>query len=333
MILHPPVIALLVGSALVTLVLLHAARYAMQILRAWDIASGSELQLALERKTYLITTALFWALLFQLGSLLLFIYVADDIAKLFVGAMCAAGSLALNPWGYATLLAKVLNFLVAGVWLIVNHVDNRSPAYPLIRTKYLLLLGIAPLVIVEAALQLRYFLGLKPNVITSCCGSLFSEAGSGLPALLSSLPRPAMQDLFAAGMTLTFILGAWFLATGSRAAGSLFSVSGAATFVLSVAAFISYQCLYFYGAPTHHCPFCVFQAEYRYLGYPLYLSLLGGVVPALAVGALLPSCGAEGLADFLPLFLKKLATVSLLCFGIFAAIVLVQAVQSGLVFG
>ncbi|MBI5015028.1 MAG: hypothetical protein HZB55_05995 [Deltaproteobacteria bacterium] len=332
MILHPPVVALLAGSVLVGLVLLHASRFAVQILRRWDLASGSELQLALERKTYLITTVLFWAFLFQLGSLFLFVYVADDLSKLFVGAMCAAGSLALNRWGYAALLVKVFNFLLAGVWLVVNHADNRSPAYPLVRPKYLLLLLLTPSMLAEAALQGLYFLSLKPNVITSCCGSLFSEGGRGLPALLSSFPRPAMEASFGVAMLLTFALGGWFLARGSRAAGSLFSLSGAATLAVSVAAFLSYQCLYFYELPTHHCPFCVFQAGYWYVGYPLYLSLLAGAVPALGVGALLPYQRASGLADVLPVFLRKLAAASLLSYGVFAAIVFCRAAVSDLRF-
>lgn len=332
MILNPAVAALLAGSLLVSVVLLYATRYAVQILRAWNPASGSELQLALERKTYLIATVLFWAFLFQLGSLFLFVAVADDIAALFTGAMCAAGSLALNPWGYAALLAKVVNFLLAGTWLILNRADNRSPVYPLVRPKYRLLLAIAPSVLAETALQGLYFLNLKPDVITSCCGSIFSESGRGLPALLFALPQPALRGAFSAALLLTFALGAWFLAGGSRAAGACFSLSAAATLVVSVAAFISYQCLYFYELPTHHCPFCVFQAGYHYAGYPLALALLGGAVPALGVGALLPFRGAAGLADFLPGFQRRLTVASLVGYGSYAALVAFRAAVSGLNF-
>ena len=125
MILHPAVLSLLVGSWVVAGVLLYAARHAVRILRHWDVASGSERQLALERRTYLITTILTWAFVFQLASLLLFVYVADDLSGLFVGAMCAVGSLSLNAYGYPALLLKLANFLLGGVWLVVNAADSR----------------------------------------------------------------------------------------------------------------------------------------------------------------------------------------------------------------
>ncbi|MBP1739849.1 MAG: hypothetical protein H6Q48_2142, partial [Deltaproteobacteria bacterium] len=61
MIFHPTVMALFAGSILVSFMILYSASYAFQILRKWDIQSGSELQLNLERKTYLISTLLAYA--------------------------------------------------------------------------------------------------------------------------------------------------------------------------------------------------------------------------------------------------------------------------------
>jgi len=41
-------------------------------------------------------------------------------------------------------------------------------------------------------------------------------------------------------------------------------------------AILSFISVYFYELPTHHCPFCILQKEYGYVGYPLYLTLFGG---------------------------------------------------------
>lgn len=49
--------------------LVYAAYFALQIVRKWDITSGSEVQLDLERKTYLISTIMSYLLGFQLLSL------------------------------------------------------------------------------------------------------------------------------------------------------------------------------------------------------------------------------------------------------------------------
>jgi hypothetical protein len=52
----------------------------VRIIRHWDIDSGSEYQLDLERRTYLISTLMAYAMGFQLFSLFLFIYTADILS-------------------------------------------------------------------------------------------------------------------------------------------------------------------------------------------------------------------------------------------------------------
>ena len=56
-------------------------------------------------------------------------------------------------------------------------------------------------------------------------------------------------------------------------------------FLLSLAAIISFISLYIYELPTHHCPFDMLQKSSNFIGYPIYLSLIGttlcGTVPAL----------------------------------------------------
>jgi hypothetical protein len=126
MVFHPAIFALLVGSVLISGMLCYSAYYGVRILQSWDIKSGSELQLSLERRTYLISTIVTYAFGFQLLSLFLFIFTADHLHTLFVGAMCAAGSLNVNQYGYATVILKMVNFLLCGVWLVLNVTDNRA---------------------------------------------------------------------------------------------------------------------------------------------------------------------------------------------------------------
>ena len=131
MIIHPAVMALLIGSSLTCFMLVYAVWYGIRILAKWDIKSGSELQLSLERRTYLISTILSYTLVFQILSLFLFIYTADHLHNLFTGAMCAAGVLNVNAFGYPLLILKIADFLLAGIWLIINHADTRGYDYPL----------------------------------------------------------------------------------------------------------------------------------------------------------------------------------------------------------
>jgi len=317
-ILHPPVVALLVGSVLVSFLLIVAASDAVRILRHWDLKSGSERQLGLERRTYLISTVMGYACAFQVVSFFLFIYTADDLAPLFVGAMCAAGTLFAGPLGYPTLLLKVAGAILAGGWLIVNHADNRGRDYPLIRPKYALLLGMAPVVLLETGAQAAYFAGLKANVITSCCGSLFSAAGAGVASELAALPVLPTKVAFYAVVAALLLAGAWFRrrATG----GYLVAGLSLAAFVLSIAPLISFVSIYIYALPTHHCPFCILQREYHFIGYPMYGLLFGGAIAGLGLGLLHRWRSVPSLQAALPPLTRRLALIAMVCFGLFAAI-------------
>ncbi len=326
MIFHPAIIALLLGSLLTGLMLLYSSYYGIRILRHWDIRSGSELQLGLERRTYLISTVMSYAFGFQLLSLFLFIFTADTIHSLFVGAMCAAGTLNVNEFGYPTIIIKGVNFLLAGLWLILNHTDNRAFDYPLIRKKYILLIAITPLVLAEAALQAAYFLSLKPDVITSCCGALFTTDREGISSSIASLPRIPMKVAFYTTMALTVLTGAVFYLRGRGV--YFFSLLSTATFFISIAALISFICLYFYELPTHHCPFCILQKEYGYVGYFLYVTLLGGGVSGMGVGMIMPFRKIGSLSQALPQIQRKLALTAVLLFSAYALIATYQIVFS-----
>lgn len=325
---HPGVIALLVGSILTASMLCYAAWYGLRIIQSWDIKSGSELQLDLERRTYLISMVMSYVLGFQLLSLFLFIYTADAISPLFVGAMCAAGSLKVNSFGYPTVILKIINFFLAGVWLIINFTDNKAHDYPLIKAKYLLLVMMAPFLLAEAIVQSIYLLELKPNIITSCCGILFSAGSENVVGELIALPRKLSQIVFGASIALTLAFGLYFYTTQKGA--YLFSITSVVTFVFSIIALISFISIYFYELPTHHCPFCILQKEYGYVGYALNSTLLLGAVFGLGVGALAPFRKIKSLNDSLPLIQKRLCFMSMLLYFGFSLITALGILLSNL---
>jgi hypothetical protein len=329
MIFHPSILALYVASILISFMVVYSAFYGLQILRKWDIQSGNEGQLILERKTYLISTLLTYVFGFELLSLFLFIFTVDHLHTFFVGAMCAAGTLYVNGFGYPTLILKMINFLLAGLWLILNNADNRGYDYPLIRTKYLLLLNLAPLILIETALQANYFLRLKPNIITSCCGSLFSTGEQSLTSGLVVFPIIPMRIVFYFTMALTIASGLYFHRKGKGA--YLFSSFSAITLFVSLASILSFISLYFYELPTHHCPFCILQREYGYIGYPLYVTLFGGTISGMGVGVLMPFRNRKSLSEVLPSIQRKLGIASLVLFILFTAIVTYTMVFSGLI--
>ncbi len=354
MILHPAALALMLIALLVSGMGIYAGYYGIRILRYWNPACGSEQQLELERRTYLISTIMSYILSFELISLFLFIYTADDLHTLFTGAMCAAGTLAVNSFGYPTLLIKIINFVLAGIWLIVNYTDNRGYDYPLIRVKYILLTLIVPLLLLESFLLFAYFAGLKPDIITSCCGSLFSHESGGFSGDLASLPYRPTRIVFFICMAITVCSGLVFYValtnriralTGLFAAqevqkmfsailkcggGYLFSIAAAVTFLVACASVVSFICLYFYELPTHHCPFCILQKEYHYVGYLLYATLFGGAVAGIGAGVLLPFRKTGSLVRIIPDIQRRLVLITLVCYLLFTLITVWKMIFSAL---
>ncbi len=328
MILHPAALALLLIALLVSVMGIYAGYYGMRILSRWDPASGSESQLDLERRTYLISTIMSYILTFELMSLFLFIYTADDIHTLFTGAMCAAGTLAVNSFGYPVMLLKIVNFLLSGVWLIVNYTDNRGYDYPLIRVKYELLNLVVPLLVLEGILLFAYFAGVKPDIITSCCGSLFSHESSSFGGDLASLPPLPMQIAFFSGTAVTVVSGLFFYKKSQ--AGYLFSIAATVTFLVAAASVVSFICLYFYELPTHHCPFCLLQKEYHYIGYILYATLFGGAVAGIGTGVLMPFRKVVSLNIIIPGIQRRLVLVTIICYLLFALITAWEMIFSAL---
>ena len=365
MLFQPAIIALLLASIVSVLMLVTATPYAWQLVRRWDIASGSELQLRLERRTYLLSTLLTFVFATQLVALLLFVFNADKMAVMFVGAMCAVGTLNADVYGFPALIAQIVVFFLAAVWLVVNHVDSRAYDYPLVRVKYRLLMGILPFVALAFVLQLEYFLNLKADVITSCCGSLFSGDAKTLAADASALPPQQALWLFygalglAVGAALVHVChsnntsfdqngadkGRVRLRTNrlwcasapynfdkdGNVSGYVVAAFSAVAFVAALTGILSFVSLYVYEHPHHHCPFCLLKPEYDYQGYWLYLPLFTATAAGLAVGAIQPFARVPSLVAIVPAMSRRLAWIAALGFAFFAAVATFMIANSNLI--
>jgi hypothetical protein len=328
MLLNPAIIALFSVSTMIALMLLLAAVFALQILRRWDINSGSERQLRLERRTYLISTLLTWVFAFEMVSLLLFVYNAESMSGQFVGAMCATGVLNVNAWGWPTLLLKIAVFFLGAAWLALNYLDNKGYDYPLVRIKYALLLLILPLAVAEMVVQSTYFLNMQPDVITSCCGSLFSDQAQGVGNEVSSLqPATALVLLYGSGLAV-MLSGTWFL---WRHNGNwLFALSSIVAFAAAIVAIISLVSPYIYEHPNHHCPFCILKSGHDFAGYTLYIPLFLATAMALASASIAPWRHIESLSEEIAVSAPRFTYIALSMFCVFYALTAYWILQSNL---
>ena len=331
MLFQPAIIALLLASALSVVMLAAAAPFALQLIRRWDIRSGSELQLRLERRTYLFSTLTAVVFMAQIMALLLTVFNADHMAVMFVGAMCAVGTLNANAWGFPMLYAQIGLFFLAAIWLIVNHVDNQARDYPLVRIKYALLLVLLPVVVGVVTLQLRYFLNLRADVITSCCGSLFSEGSQTLASEASGMAAKPAILLFYAALGIAVFANALHAGLRRRWSGALAGVASGIAFVAAMIGILSFVSLYVYEHPHHHCPFCLLKPEYGYQGYLLYLPLFVATAAGLGAGVLQAFVRRPSLALAATDTAARLAILAAAGFAGFAAIATVMVLRSNLV--
>ena len=320
MILHPGVLALVMGSIAVTAMMLYASLLGVKIVRKWNIHSSSAEQLSLERKTYLISTIMNYVMGFEILSALLFVYTVDDMHPIFVGAMCATGSLNANPVGWYVLYAKIAAFFLGAIWIGVNFIDQRAEDYPLVRMKYCMLLAITPFIALDAYLSWNYFVDLKPNVITSCCGALFSAEGSGVASSLSALPLRPMMVLFYLSVGLFLVNGAAAVRCNRSFFRYLMGCFSTLLFVVAIASIIAFISLYFYAIPTHHCPFDILQSGYHFIGYPLYICLFSGVLLGLLVGIFEPLKKIGSLTEIIGKAQRRWAILSMAFIAIFTMI-------------
>lgn len=279
-------LSLVLCSIIVLFLVATAARTAVRVLRHWDSASDSNLQISLENETWLASALVEFALAVQGLSLLLFILAADSYSQVIAGAMCATGSLLANEFGMPTLYLKLAGFFLYAFWLLLHQLDIRSEVYPLVRIKFVYLLLLLPFLLADVILQTLYIAKLDPDIITSCCAVVFSGAPGEGGNLLGSLPQTTMLGLYYG--TIVVLLGLALVMNdrmpavkpvGKRVQTILsffYATVWLWFFGLALAVITSVISSYIYAMPFHRCPFCIIKQEYGYIGLAIYFTLICG---------------------------------------------------------
>ncbi len=323
MILHPWILGLIVGHSALLLVFSLGFINAWQIFKGWDYNSTEEKQFLLEKKTYLVSTVMNFALFTQILMLFLLEIAADELANVLPGAMCAVGTLSSNSYGFPLLDLKIISFFVYFIWLVINYLDNQMETYPLVRKKYLGLMLIYPLAVVETILLIMFAFNLDPSVITSCCGSVYNEGIEGLGGNLAGVSAGVILPLFFSIVILLllnrFVFKHWS-AVKEGFGNFLEFPLWIAFFITAIAVTISFISIYVYEMLSHKCPFCFMGVEYNYYGVPLYFCLFAATATGMTGGLLGFIRQPATLKEKAGLLRKKMDAVSL--YGMLAFIVI-----------
>jgi hypothetical protein len=167
---------------------------------------------------------------------------------------------------------------------------------------------------------------LKPDVITSCCGSLFDGGRATLSSMLAGLMPIPTAIAFYAISSITLGCGLYTWRTGRA---SLYLATGSiVAFVTGLAALIAFFCLYYYEMPTHHCPFCLLQPEYGRIGFLLYGLLIMGVIAGCGCGILELHKSKPTLAKIIPSQQRLLAFWATFSFALYLFLVTLRLLSS-----
>lgn len=283
-------IALLFCMAISLFLLLIAAASAVKIINYWDITSDTELQISLEGRTWLVGALVENSLIIQIISLVLLVAAAGEFSGMIAGAMCATGTFLANEFGPPSLYIKIGGIFLYGLWIVLHRLDMCSEHYPLLRLKYYYLLFLLPIVLADSSLLLLFLINLSPDIITSCCGVIFSEN------MLKTSFLPTMGSSGGA-VTLFYLLSLVILFQGlvlhriGHRDGSpavkyhlLYAILHVLFFLVALVCITLFFSSYIYAIPTHRCPFDILLQEYYFIGVPLYLTLFSSAFLGISGG-------------------------------------------------
>jgi hypothetical protein len=196
-----------------------------------------------------------------------------------------------------------------------------------------LLLAYAPLAALVLYLQFNYFIRLEADVITSCCGSMFSEEADTVASEVSAMAPARAMTFFYATLATTVLLALWHWRGAGRRVWSGLAVgaSSVAAFFAALMGVVAFVSLYIYEHPNHHCPFCILKPEYDYQGYLLYLPLFTAAAAGLAAGVLTFFARRPSLAVLAPQASARLAGIAAVGFALFVAVASFMVLRSNLI--
>jgi len=303
----PWILARLVMGVAVSLLLVHAVRVAVRVLRHWRVGQTSEGQVALERRAELVATIVQAALVIAIGSLALTVLVADRLTGSIRGAMCAWGVLSSAQWGFAAVATSALAATVCALWVILHRLDLSLRTPRLTRAKFLGLLVVAPVVWIDLIATARFAFALDLDVVASCCSTTLDSGVAALGATDVGHARTTVALLATAAAVATIGAAAWARRAPGAASAWTAAVSSLVAFALSLPAVLYYVAPHVYETPHHLCPFCLLRSDVGGIGWPLFGAIFLGTVLGAGLGVVEASRRASGEPEQASALERKLA--------------------------
>lgn len=279
MIWHPLLLAVLVGDMFSLLLMLAAVKTAFNTILEWAPQSATGRQIQLERAAETGGLIVKFALASFLGAtLVLLVGITNVLPAIIPGAMCGTGVLqATQGLGGPALFFRLLAVGIIYIWLVVEKLNNQRPDRPLTRYNARLLLLVLPVHLLAVSTTIQAVSRINTHQPVDCCAAVYDQFRNLASAQQTAgIPNTLWLLIFWA-LTVLVVVSAWqtwraepsgrVKTAGWMALLALLWAPSAAVVLIRVFAAYYYQVLH------HHCPWCLFLAEHKFAGIPLFFSL------------------------------------------------------------
>ncbi len=279
MILAPQVLTILILDGVILFFASVTFFLSFKIALWWDMQATTQRQYTLEKQSHLAATIIKYILALKIALFLFFIYTIDDLANIVIGAMCGAGVINATSYGIYLMIFKIIDIYLFAYWLILHKKDISNERLLYTKIKFTFFLLIYVLLVIETLLEFSMFNAIDPQVMVSCCGSIYSATSSSAISAIFKVDTKLLLGIFYANfiaIAVSFFLKKRYL----------FTLSNFLYIIITITALIVFFGTYIYELPTHHCPFCLLQKGYYFIGYFIYVFLFIGTFYGLVVGFL-----------------------------------------------
>lgn len=277
MILSPEVLTIITINIIFLIFSTIAFYLSIKIFFNWDMSSTSQKQYELEQQSFLSATIIKYILSIKILLFIFFVFTLDKISNILTGAMCAAGVVDATDYGIYLLLFKLINIYLFGFWLVIHKFDMKTQTLKYTKLKFGFYILIYILFITEIILEITMFSSIDVTQLVSCCGTIYSNSQGSYFSQIFNFDTSILLISFYSCLVLLILF--YFLKNDY-----LYILFNLIFLILALITLISFFGTYIYELPTHHCPFCMLQKEYFYIGYFLYFLLFMGTFYGFIIG-------------------------------------------------
>ena len=231
----------------------------LYVYRRWRPEISSEEQYSLEKKVYLVITAIVLGVFMRLVMVPLWFWMLTSFVPAVPGAMCLAGIHALKmPYSFVATGLKFFLPMVYIFWLVVNRIDRKVETQPLTGLKLKMLVPLGSLMLVEAYFDGTFLTAVKPRQV-ACCTSLFDMSSSGPQMIVSNVWGWYFTFYILALVIISISFYVVFKGLSRPSLSIVTVVMGVISIPVFVLALHTKISPLFLSAPFHHCVFCIWQ--------------------------------------------------------------------------